>query len=147
MYDFPASPTEGQTFHPPGGPIYVFSSPKWLIQGGTSGGGGGTGEAAWDEITGKPSTYPPTLPIAQSGVTNLTTDLAAKAPLASPGLTGTPTAPTAAPGTNTTQVASTAFVKGAVDTNVEDWSDITGKPATFPPTLPIAQAGVTEPRH
>jgi hypothetical protein len=33
-----------------------------------------------------------------------------KAPLASPALTGTPTAPTAAPGTNTTQLATTAFV-------------------------------------
>ncbi len=33
-----------------------------------------------------------------------------KAPLASPALTGTPTAPTAAPGTNTTQIATTAFV-------------------------------------
>lgn len=32
------------------------------------------------------------------------------APLASPALTGTPTAPTAAPGTNTTQIATTAFV-------------------------------------
>jgi hypothetical protein len=37
-----------------------------------------------------------------------------KAPLASPGLTGTPTAPTAAAGTNTTQVATTAFVATAV---------------------------------
>lgn len=37
------------------------------------------------------------------------------APLASPGLTGTPTAPTAAAGTNTTQLATTAFVKTAVD--------------------------------
>lgn len=36
--------------------------------------------------------------------------LAAKAPLASPALTGTPTAPTASPGTNTTQIATTAFV-------------------------------------
>ena len=33
------------------------------------------------------------------------------APLASPGLTGTPTAPTAAQATNTTQVATTAFVQ------------------------------------
>jgi len=32
------------------------------------------------------------------------------APLASPALTGTPTAPTAAVGTNTTQLATTAFV-------------------------------------
>lgn len=35
---------------------------------------------------------------------------ALKAPLASPGLSGTPTAPTAAPGTNTTQLATTAYV-------------------------------------
>lgn len=55
-----------------------------------------------------------TLPIAESDVTNLTTDLAAKAPLASPALTGTPTAPTAGSGTNTTQVATTAFVQDAV---------------------------------
>lgn len=40
--------------------------------------------------------------------------LAAKAPLASPAFTGTPTTPTAAAGTNTTQVASTAFVQTAV---------------------------------
>lgn len=37
-------------------------------------------------------------------------DLAAYAPLASPGLTGTPTAPTAAVDTNTTQLATTAYV-------------------------------------
>ena len=37
-----------------------------------------------------------------------------KAPLASPALTGFPTAPTAAPGTGTTQIATTAFVAAAV---------------------------------
>lgn len=37
--------------------------------------------------------------------------LDAKASLASPALTGTPTAPTAAPGTNSTQIASTAFAQ------------------------------------
>lgn len=36
-----------------------------------------------------------------------------KAPLASPALTGVPTAPTATAGTNSSQVASTAFVSGA----------------------------------
>jgi len=41
------------------------------------------------------------------------------APLASPALTGTPTAPTAAAATNTTQVATTAFVTTAVN-NVID---------------------------
>ena len=48
------------------------------------------------------------------GVTSpIQTQLDAKAPLASPALTGTPTAPTAAAGTNTTQVATTAFVQAA----------------------------------
>lgn len=54
--------------------------------------------------------------IAQSAVTNLTTDLSAKANLASPALTGTPTAPTAALGTNTTQIATTEFVESRFDT-------------------------------
>jgi hypothetical protein len=36
--------------------------------------------------------------------------------LASPSLTGVPTAPTAAPGTNTTQLATTAFLAAAVAT-------------------------------
>lgn len=52
--------------------------------------------------------------LTESQIANLTTDLAAKAPLASPALTGTPTAPTATAGTNTTQVATTAFVTTAV---------------------------------
>lgn len=49
------------------------------------------------------------------GVTsNIQTQLNAKAPLASPTLTGTPKAPTASAGTNTTQIATTAFVQTAV---------------------------------
>ena len=44
---------------------------------------------------------------------SITSALALKAPLASPALTGTPTAPTAAGATNTTQVATTAFVQAA----------------------------------
>jgi len=40
--------------------------------------------------------------------------LAAKAPLASPALTGIPTAPTAAANTNTTQIATTAYVQGEI---------------------------------
>ncbi|TPI14100.1 hypothetical protein FJW06_12425 [Mesorhizobium sp. B4-1-3] len=41
--------------------------------------------------------------------------VASLAPKASPALTGTPTAPTAAAGTNTGQIATTAFVKAAID--------------------------------
>ncbi len=51
---------------------------------------------------------------AIADVTSLQTSLDAKAPLASPTLTGTPTAPTATAGTNTTQIATTAFVSTAV---------------------------------
>jgi len=42
------------------------------------------------------------------------TALDLKAPLASPALTGTPTAPTAAAATNTTQIATTAYVRGEI---------------------------------
>lgn len=56
----------------------------------------------------------PTHSHAQSDITNLSTDLAAKAPLASPALTGNPTAPTQASGDNTTKIATTAFVMTAV---------------------------------
>lgn len=47
-------------------------------------------------------------------VDGLQTALDAKAPLASPALTGAPTAPTAAVGTNTTQLATTAFVNAEI---------------------------------
>jgi hypothetical protein len=43
-----------------------------------------------------------------------TADLTDYALKASPALTGTPTAPTAADGTSTTQIATTAFVQGAI---------------------------------
>jgi hypothetical protein len=48
-------------------------------------------------------------------ITNLTTLVGTKAPLASPALTGVPTAPTAAANTDTTQVATTAFAKAEAD--------------------------------
>lgn len=41
-------------------------------------------------------------------------------------LTGTPTAPTAAVGTNTTQIATTAFVKSAIPTNVSSFTNDAG---------------------
>jgi Chaperone of endosialidase len=74
-----------------------------------------TVSVAYADVTGKPSTFPPSAHNhPQSDITNLVTDLALKAPLASPAMTGTPTVPTATAGTNTTQAASTAFVAAAV---------------------------------
>lgn len=49
--------------------------------------------------------------------TTLQAQLNLKAPLASPALTGTPTAPTAAADTNTTQIATTAFVQSEIASN------------------------------
>lgn len=88
--------------------------------------------------------------------------LAARAALASPAFTGTPTAPTAVAGTNSTQIATTAFVNEAIagfgagdmakstyDTDndgkvgaaeVADavpWAGITGKPTGFTPSMPF----------
>ena len=63
---------------------------------------------------------------AFNSVTQLTADVALRATIASPTLTGVPAAPTAAAGTNTTQLATTAFVKTAVDTAV----------ALIPPGIP-----------
>jgi len=56
--------------------------------------------------------------------TTVTNSLATKAPLASPTLSGTPTAPTAASSSNSTQIATTAFVQTAVagTVNLTDFS-------------------------
>jgi glucose-6-phosphate 1-dehydrogenase len=57
-----------------------------------------------------------------SAVNNATNNnLAFKANLASPAMTGTPTAPTATAGTNTTQLATTAFVSAAITGNTALW--------------------------
>jgi hypothetical protein len=69
----------------------------------------------WTGVTGKPSTFLPAVHVhVTSDVTGLDTALAGKAPLASPSLSGTPTAPTATGGTNSTQIATTAFVAAAI---------------------------------
>jgi hypothetical protein len=53
----------------------------------------------------------------------LQTALDAKAPLASPALTGTPTAPTnGTAATSNTQIATTAFVQAAVDAKLGDYT-------------------------
>jgi Repeat of unknown function (DUF5907) len=68
------------------------------------------------------------LAITESDVASLVSDLALKAPLASPAFTGTPAVPTAAVDTNTTQIASTAFVLGqaAAATPVVDGTGAAG---------------------
>ncbi|MFP1880132.1 hypothetical protein ACLEE3_16525 [Lonsdalea quercina] len=51
--------------------------------------------------------------------TTITNSIAQKAPLNSPALSGIPTAPTAEQSVNTTQIATTAFVKSAINALVD----------------------------
>ena len=69
----------------------------------------GNGVTAWTSLAYQT--------VAQSQVTNLTSDLAAKAALASPTFTGTPAAPTASVGTDTTQIATTSFVNAEINSD------------------------------
>ena len=69
------------------------------------GGGGGGGGGAVSSVFGRTGAV-----TATSGDYTVS-EVTGAAPLASPALTGVPTAPTASPGTSTTQIATTAFVE------------------------------------
>ncbi|RYC10178.1 pyocin knob domain-containing protein [Ciceribacter ferrooxidans] len=80
--------------------------------------------------------------------TTISNALATKAPLASPALTGTPTAPTAALGDVTTKISTTAFVQAAIDDLSTDIATLLlakaplASPAlTGTPTAPTPAAG------
>jgi hypothetical protein len=66
---------------------------------------------------------------------NIATAVATKADLASPALTGTPTAPTASVGTNTTQLATTALVFAAMQALYPVGSVYSSTVSTNPNTL------------
>jgi hypothetical protein len=70
-------------------------------------------------LSSNPAGYLTSAPVTSvagrtGAVTLAVADVSGAAPLASPALTGTPTAPTATAGTNTTQLATTAFVQQEV---------------------------------
>lgn len=81
---------------------------------------------------------------AISDVSGLQAALDLKAPLASPSLTGTPTAPTAAVDTNTTQLATTAYVVGQgylkSATASSTYAPLSSPALTGTPTAPTATA-------
>lgn len=88
---------------------------------------------------------PAVLPTQAVELVQMTTALALKADLASPALTGTPTAPTAAPGANTTQLATTAFVAalGALKAPLASpaFTGTVGLPVYTVATLPAGAVG------
>lgn len=70
---------------------------------------------SWDDISDKPSTFTPAEHDHDSDYADINHNHdGVYAPLASPALTGTPTAPTATAGDNSTQIATTAYVDSAV---------------------------------
>jgi len=128
----PASPAVGQLWwESDSGNTYIRyndgDSEQWVqmnapLAGLTSGGGGG-GPTDWADITNKPATFPPTLPIAQSGVTNLTTDLTARLLKAGDTMTG----PLVLPADPTT--ALQAATKQYVDTKAAGGNEVSVGPS------------------
>lgn len=100
----------------------------------------------FEDVTDTPTT------LAGYGITDAYTKsevdgaLSAKAPLASPAFTGTPTAPTAGPSTNTTQIATTAFVQSALAAYIAAQDVLVfkgGIDCSSNPNYPAADAGDT----
>jgi hypothetical protein len=80
-------------------------------------------------------TNPPVV-LSPGGFTPGTNTLSVYAPLASPALTGTPTAPTAAAGTNSTQLATTAYAQnpGPITPTTVTASGVVISPGLWPQT-------------
>lgn len=95
MFDFPNSPTTGQTVTGGNGSVYKWDGAKWIA------GVSGAGVTTWNGRAG-------TVTMTTADVTG-----AGGAPLASPTFTGIPAAPTMTAGNNSTALATTAFVTTA----------------------------------
>jgi microcystin-dependent protein len=136
--DFPNSPSPGAN-HTVDGKTWTFTDGKWALNvsvGGVQGPAGvaiqgtapATTDVLWADTSVSGVAVIPTggttgQMLAKSSSTSYDTawatpvtssDLALKANLASPELTGVPLAPTATAATNTTQIATTAFVRTEV---------------------------------
>ena len=90
------------------------------LTGDVTGSGNGSFATTVNAVGGVSSSTIATLPglitANTSSITTNTADILSKAPLASPALTGAPTAPTAATSDNSTQLATTAYVKSNLAT-------------------------------
>lgn len=117
---------------------FLRGDQSWAVPGG---GGTVTSVTAGDStVTVAGTSADPTIAvnaIAESKVTNLVTDLAAKAPLAGPTFTGTVTIPTATAADSSTKAASTAFVQGEITAK----APLASPALTGNPTAPTASVG------
>jgi hypothetical protein len=94
------------------------------LTGDASGSGIGTFSTTINTVGGVASSTITTLPTL---IASNTADILLRATIASPSLTGTPTAPTASPGTISTQIATTAFVSNFVTGAATPDADATTK--------------------
>jgi hypothetical protein len=101
------------------------------LTGDVSGSGTGTFTTTTNSVGGVSSSTIATLPTLiaanTASITTNTSDILLRATIASPSLTGTPTAPTAIPGTSTNQLATTAFVSTLVTSAATPDADATTK--------------------
>lgn len=157
----PASPSSGDLWLDSDTAIlYAFDGSFWVEISG-AGGGGGVDESAitaaiTNLINGAPGVLDTLNELAaaigndSNFATTITNALALKANIASPALTGTPTAPTAALGTNTTQLATTEFVQSAATaavTSSNEYTDeaVAGLGNSLPNIyVPISDIGVAD---
>lgn len=120
--DLPASGnTEGDVYQVTTGPQGTDAEYVWTLNASQAGG-------EWTEL-GSVIDLSAYLTIANAQSTY--------APLASPALTGTPTAPTATSGDSSTKIATTAFVADAIDDlDIEDYAPLDSPAFTGTPTAP-----------
>lgn len=144
----PATATEGDLWYNNVDPhFYTYDGTYWVeISFGPVGpvgpgvaAGGTTGQIAakvsnTDYDTTWINPYTSTTFTSDLLATGIASTLATKSPANSPTFTGTPNAPTATLSTNTTQIATTAFVKAAVD------NLINGAPGTLDTLKELADA-------
>jgi hypothetical protein len=95
---------------PASGQVLTYNGTNWVNQ------NSATGVASFNTRTGAITLQSSDVTTALGFTPANATTVASLAPLASPSLTGTPTAPTANSGTSTTQIATTAFVQNALST-------------------------------
>jgi plastocyanin len=128
----PANPLNGDSwFDHQTGVLYVYDGSYWIE---VSGGTGFTASGIND--------LPDSIGYLEGVTSSVQTQLNAKAPLASPALTGTPTSTTAAVNNNTTQIATTAYVMGQGYAKLAD-PTFTGT-VTLPSTTSIGTITSTE---
>ena len=121
-----------------GDPTTQYNEELIVVPRGDRGATGATGDTGPGGSVASVAGKTGVVTLVEGDIANLVSDLAAKAPLASPTLTGTPAAPTAAVDTNTSQLATTAYVVG------QAYAKLASPVFSGTPSLPTGTTAVTQ---